>query len=297
MLHSRLLDVPICVLDVETTGASIDYGDRVTELGIVRIERGEVVARYEQLVNPGRRISGGASAITGITSEMLADQPAFCDVWEHARVLLQGSILVGHNVGFDLSFLAGECRRFCGALCDALGDIHVLDTVRIARKQLGRGGNGLQRLAGRLGLAPASAHRAMVDCETTAGVLHKLIEPHGAWQITVQRACELQGGAWMLSDVRTRTSVLPAEISEALTDGSAVQIRYLDARNIRTDRVVTPRFVRRIGGSLTLVAHCHLKNEQRMFKIDRIISVLPVPAVGLELFAPIMVRNVEAEIA
>ncbi len=301
MQHSsspRLFDLPICVLDVETTGASMDYGDRVTELGIVRLEGGQVVQRFEQLVNPGRHISGGASAITGITDEMVAGQPSFADVWESARSMLTGAILVGHNVAFDLAFLAGECRRLgSGGLCELLGDGHVLDTVRLARRQLGRGGNGLQRLAGRLGLSPASAHRALVDCETTAFVLHKLLEPHGGWQVFLDRACELQGGAWRLGDVRAQRSALPTEISEALIDGSAVQIRYLDARNNRSERVVTPRFVRRVGGSLTLIAHCHLKNEQRMFKIDRIVSVTPSPAVGLELFPPIMPRNVEAEIA
>lgn len=160
MLSARLFDLPIAVFDVETTGASVDYGDRIVEIGIVRIERGEVVGAFEQLVNPSRRISGGASAITGITNEMLVSQPAFCDVWSHAKKLFEDAIVVGHNVGFDIAFLMGECRRLGCKLCDVVGDLHVLDTVRIARKQLGRGGNGLQRLASRLDIVSAGAHRA-----------------------------------------------------------------------------------------------------------------------------------------
>ena len=51
LLHP-LSQIPIAVLDVETTGASADWGDRVIELGIVRIENGRRVAEYQQLLNP-----------------------------------------------------------------------------------------------------------------------------------------------------------------------------------------------------------------------------------------------------
>ncbi|MBC7783802.1 MAG: WYL domain-containing protein [Burkholderiales bacterium] len=276
MLTTRLFDIPICVLDLETTGASVEYGDRVVEIGILRIENGQVVRSVDQLVNPGRHISGGASAITGITLDMLMDKPCFGDCWQEVLELLNGAIVVGHNVGFDLSFLHGECRRLRVQFCEMLGDPSVLDTVRIARKQFGRGGNGLQRLAARLGIIPAGAHRALVDCHTTHRVLHEMLHPHGGWDVTLERANELQGIHLKLSAMPGGKTVLPTEIAEALVDGSRVRISYLDAKNRRSDREVTPKFVRRISGALTLVAHCHLKEEQRMFKIDRIISTTSV---------------------
>lgn len=271
MLSARLFDLPIAVFDVETTGASVDYGDRIVELGIVRIERGEVVGAFEQLVNPSRRISGGASAITGITNEMLVSQPAFCDVWSHAKKLFEDAIVVGHNVGFDIAFLMGECRRLGCKLCDVVGDLHVLDTVRIARKQLGRGGNGLQRLASRLDIVSAGAHRALVDCHTTANVLHKLLEPHGAWEVTLERACALQGRSLTLATTIQRKSAVPEAITDAMLDGSACQITYVDASLTQTTRAITPRHVRRIKGALMLIAQCHRSNELRSFKVDRIV--------------------------
>ncbi len=276
MLLSRLFDIPLCVLDFETTGASIEYGDRVTEIGIIRIEQGQIVDQIDQLVNPCRHITGGASAITGITDEMLVGQPQFIDLWPRVQGILSGSVIVGHNIGFDLSFLHGECRRLRVDVNEALHNPPILDTVRIARRQFGRGGNGLQRLASRLGIYPQAAHRALVDCDTTIRVLYQMLHPHGGWEVTLARVLELQGAGISLQNISSNPNVLPAEIAEALIDGIRVKISYLDARNNRSEREVTPKYVRRISGALTLIAHCHLKNDQRMFKLDRIISAEPL---------------------
>ena len=68
-LISKLRDIPLAVVDVETTGASADWGDRVIEIGIVRVEGGRTVAEYQQLVDPQQRISRGITFLTGITPE------------------------------------------------------------------------------------------------------------------------------------------------------------------------------------------------------------------------------------
>ena len=102
---------PIACLDVETTGASSELGDRIVEIGIVRYEYGKVVAEYQQLIDPRRRISPGASAITGITDEMCKGQPTFGQAWPKCREMLLGAALLGHNIPFDLSFLMREAAR------------------------------------------------------------------------------------------------------------------------------------------------------------------------------------------
>ena len=76
-LLQPLIDVPIAVVDTETTGASAALGHKIIEIGIVRIERGQVVARYEQLVDPGRRISPGVTYLTGITQAIVDGQARF----------------------------------------------------------------------------------------------------------------------------------------------------------------------------------------------------------------------------
>ena len=270
-----LFDLPLCVIDVETTGAAIAYGDRVVEIGVARIERGQVVATYQQLLDPGRPMSGGAAAVTGITNQMLLDQPTFEAVWPVVKPLLAGGVIVGHNVQFDLSFFDGECRRFGSSLRGELGEYAVLDTVRIARKQFGRGGNGLQRLAQRLEIPVCTAHRALADVLTTAAVLEKMLSVVGGWGITLGQAIALQGGPARPIADPTRKQIVSEEVSVALVAGQRVCITYLDAKQTQSRRTVTPMFVRRIKGVATLYAHCHLRNEQRTFKLDRIIAAVP----------------------
>src|SRR5918998_6857101 len=94
-LVQQLCDTPIAVLDVETTGASADFGHRVIELGIVRLEGGRVVAEYQQLMDPERRISPGVTALTGISQDMVAGQPRFSDQLPAALNLLQGALVMG----------------------------------------------------------------------------------------------------------------------------------------------------------------------------------------------------------
>ena len=269
-----LRETPLAFVDVETTGASADFGHRVIEIGICRIEGGRVVAEYDQLIDPQRRISPGVTALTGISPAMVAGKPTFRDQFPAMLPLLQGAIVLGHNVRFDLSFLRREFRRAGTELSHALGDsVHVLDTVRIARRRFGRGGNALQSLAPRLGYQPTTAHRALADAQTTAFVFEKLMEPVGGWSCCVCDAIKEQGGPMGLMPANPRESLLPLELEEALEQQSAVLMEYLDARQARTHRLVQPLSVRRANGELLLIAHCHMRNDRRTFKLDRIVQL------------------------
>ena len=250
----------------------------------MRIEWGQVVAEYQQLIDPQRRISLGVTALTGISQAMVDGQPTFVDQFPAAMQLLKGAIVLGHNVRFDLSFLRKEFRR-CGCeIVQALEDAPVLDTVRIARRRFGRGGNGLQALAPRLGVFPSVAHRALADAQTTARVFEKLMEPVGGWGMCLCDAIREQGGPMGLLPVNPRESLLPLELEEALEQRKPVMMEYLDARQSRTNRVIEPLHVRRRNGQLMLVAHCHLRGEQRTFKLERIVQLsrlesAPAPAI------------------
>src|SRR5215216_646421 len=140
-LLQPIREIPLAFVDVETTGASADFGHRVIEIGISRVENGQVTAEYERLFDPQRKISAGVTALTGITQAMVTGQPVFTDELPRMLELLQGAIVVGHNVRFDLGFLRKEFRRARrGEMIELLGDVPVLDTVRIARRRFGRGG-------------------------------------------------------------------------------------------------------------------------------------------------------------
>ena len=68
----------LIVLDFETTGLSPNVGDRAIEIGAVRLEKGEVVERFQALMNPGKPVSGFIENYTGITNRMLS-KAAPCD--------------------------------------------------------------------------------------------------------------------------------------------------------------------------------------------------------------------------
>ena len=284
-----LRDTPLAFVDVETTGASADFGHRVIEIGVCRVEGGAVVAEYQQLIDPGRKIGPGVTALTGIAQSMVEGQPAFTDQLPRLLPLLQGAVVLGHNVRFDLGFLRREFRRCGTEITTALGEgTHVLDTVRIARRRFGRGGNGLQALAPRLGYQPTTAHRALADAQTTAFVFNKLMEPVGGWSCCVCDAIREQGGPMGLMPVTPRESLLPLELEEALEQKCAVMMEYLDARQKRTQRVIEPLTVRRSGGELLLVAWCHMRNDRRTFKLERIVQMSRVdkPEDGAQATAP-----------
>lgn len=152
--------------------------------------------------------------------------------------LLQGAIILGHNIRFDLGFLRKEFRRAGKQIVEVLGELPVLDTVRIARRRFGRGGNALQSLAPRLGVFPSVAHRALADAQTTAHVFERLMEPLGGWQISLCDAVAEQGGPMGLLPVNPRESLLPLELEEALDQRKPVMMEYLDARESRTRRVI-----------------------------------------------------------
>lgn len=273
-LLDKLRDLTIAVVDVETTGASPRFGDRCTEVGIARYEGGKLAAEYAQLVCPGRPIPASIVRLTGISNDMVADQPPLAERLGEMVEHLRADIVVGHNVRFDLGFLAAEFRRAGTTLTNELGNPHVLDTVRIARRQFGRGGNGLQKLSHRLGVTPTAAHRALADAVTTGQVLEIMLAPHGGWDMPLVDVLRVQGGPMPLERAPEPGLVdLPPALMEAIDTRSAVVMTYLDARRKETQRTVEPLEIRRGRGTASLVAWCRMRQDRRTFKVDRIVRV------------------------
>jgi len=275
-LIQRLRELPFAFVDVETTGASADFGHRVIEMGIARVEGGKIVSEYSKLLDPQRRVSAAITALTGISQEMVEGQPTFSAELPAMLELLRGAIIVGHNVRFDLGFMLKEFRAARMEMVNAIGDVPVLDTVKIARRRFGRGGNGLQRLARRLGMEPPVAHRALADVLTTVGVFERMLEPIGGWELQLADVLMAQGGKMGLLPINPRESLLPLELEEALDMKKPVRMEYLDARKAMTCRVIRPLTVRRVGGELMLVAWCEMREAKRTFKIERIVRLVRV---------------------
>ena len=101
----------VVILDFETTGLSPDGGDRAIEIGAVKIEGGQVIGRFQELMNPGQRISGFIESYTGITNAMLADARPCSQVMRDFAGFIEGYNLVAHNASFDKRFLDAELER------------------------------------------------------------------------------------------------------------------------------------------------------------------------------------------
>ncbi len=107
-------------LDVESTG--LEEIDRVVSIGIVALKNGEVNEIYE-LLNEGKKISSLASSINHITNEMLKDRPKFQESEAYKFLQkhnTQETIIVGHNVKFDLEKLSSSGFDFVGRVIDTL---------------------------------------------------------------------------------------------------------------------------------------------------------------------------------
>jgi DNA polymerase-3 subunit epsilon len=115
------------IVDVETTGGS-PFFSRIIEIGLLRVERGEVVEEFQTLVNPGVEIPEFITRMTGISDRHVKNKPTFVDIAEDLLSKFEDSIFVAHNVAFDYGFLKAEFYRAGLAFsCDTLC------TVRLSR--------------------------------------------------------------------------------------------------------------------------------------------------------------------
>jgi len=101
-------NLPVIVLDFETSGLSPQYGGRAIEIGAVLIENNRVTDRFQSLMNPGFRISPFIESYTGINNDMVAAAPPCEAVIEQFVEFMGDHPLVAHNASFDRRFLDSE---------------------------------------------------------------------------------------------------------------------------------------------------------------------------------------------
>lgn len=172
-------EAPLCFLDCETTGLDPFHGDRICEIALVRVEKGITTKTFEALIDPQREISLGAFFINGIKPEMLYGKPQFIELVPEVLESIQGAVLVGHNVIFDINFLREELRRVGMNLKETLS----VDTLKLARRKFSFPSFALSQLAQSLGVDIPKAgadesrrlHRAMSDVLVLRDVFERLI--------------------------------------------------------------------------------------------------------------------------
>jgi DNA polymerase III subunit epsilon len=158
------MDTPLLAfLDLETTGFSPKRGDKILEIAIVTTDlEGNVLDKYETIINPKREITG--VEIHQITAEMVKHAPTISEVLDDLLHHLQGKVIVGHNVSFDLRFLNFELSRQTKLQVKSQG----ICTMSMSRKILPElPVRRLDAFCSFFDIKLNDAHSALGDCEAT----------------------------------------------------------------------------------------------------------------------------------
>jgi DNA polymerase-3 subunit alpha (Gram-positive type) len=165
------IDTTYCVLDLETTGLSAKT-EKITEIGIMKIQNGEVVDKFCEFVNPEKPIPQRVQEVTNITDDMVKDAPTIDVLFPKVLEFIKGSVLVAHNAVFDIGFLKNVAKELGYEF-----DYTYVDTLPLARKlypELKK--HKLGKIAEHLKIKVEVAHRALDDVDTTVKVLKEMMK-------------------------------------------------------------------------------------------------------------------------
>ena len=171
----KLLDQTYVVFDFETTGFNAGGADSIIEIGAVKMKGGEILERYDELINPGRPLPAKITEITNITDLMLEDKDNEENAVKRFIEWFSDLPMVAHNAKFDVSFLEMAYKKY------NLGEFKnpVIDTLELSRTlDNNYARHGLSALVKRYNVPwdEESHHRGDYDAEGTALVLYKMLE-------------------------------------------------------------------------------------------------------------------------
>ena len=271
---TMLSEAKLVVLDVETTGLSPAMGDRVVELGIVACQGEQESGRLSRLVNPERPIPWAAQRVHGISDQDVSKCPSFKEIAEEIGSTLVDSWIVGHNVRFDTGFMAMELQQ-AGCSVTPLG---CLDTCQLASALWDFPNYKLETIVNALGIPKTRLHRALDDAVVTREVFLRVTQELGGWDaLTIDVLMRLHRCEPLWP--RDPKGDLPKSLYDALTNGSSLSIRYVNAEGLSSSRVIHPEASFASGRYTYIRAFCEKSSETRTFRLDRIIVEEPTSSV------------------
>ena len=163
------------VFDLETTGLKSNEGDSIIEIGAVKMENGKIVDRFDELIDPGKKLDPKIIEITNITDEMVKGKPSEKDMIIKFMDWCGNYPLVAHNAHFDLSFLEMAYLKY------DLGRIKntIIDTLGLSRYlESHEKYHNLATLVKRYNIEwdEDKHHRADYDSEGTALIFYKMLK-------------------------------------------------------------------------------------------------------------------------
>jgi DNA polymerase-3 subunit epsilon len=149
----------IC-LDCESTGLDPEK-DRIIEIAATKFTFDGILEEFQTLIDPECPIPKTSQDIHNISAEMLSGKPKVKEILPDFFRFIDGHILVGHGIGFDISLIAAEARR--ADLPNNILKQPSIDTLRMARLYGESPINSLEMLRKHFNVAAEGAHRAMSD--------------------------------------------------------------------------------------------------------------------------------------
>lgn len=175
--------------DLETTG-TLSHLDHIVEIGAVRFVEGQPKDRYQQLVSIEGPIPEQASAVNGITDEMLKNQPSIVEVLPAFAEFCGSSLMVAHNAPFDFQFLLRAIEEHRTPAPRGL----VLDTCQLARKSFpGLANYKLSTLCSYLKIDSDNFHRAEADAISCGYLFNHILQKNSFSPANVQELVKLSG--------------------------------------------------------------------------------------------------------
>lgn len=179
-LRQDLANATFVVVDLETTGLKPGPA-AITEIAAIQVTNGRFTAEFHTLVNPGRKVPVAITQLTGITDDMLQDQPRIETIFPRLYAFLSSSVIVAHHADFDLNFLNFDARRLLST--PLLNP--TLCTLKLARRLLPNlRSRSLDAVANHLGVSCLNRHRALGDARITAEIFLILLDQLSAHRVT-----------------------------------------------------------------------------------------------------------------
>ena len=170
-----MLDQTYVVFDFETTGFNAGGADSIIEIGAVKIKNGEILEKYDELINPGRPLPQKIIDVTNITDDMLEGKDNEENAVKRFIAWFGDCPMVAHNAKFDVSFLEMAYKKYnLGTFTNP-----VIDTLELSRtldNTYAR--HSLSALVKRYEVPwdESAHHRGDYDAEGTALVFHKMLK-------------------------------------------------------------------------------------------------------------------------
>jgi DNA polymerase-3 subunit epsilon len=198
----RLAALSYPVLDTETTGLDPE-ADELIAIGAVRIVNRRILTHetFDQLIDPHRAVSPESVRIHGLSRALLEGRPDVAEVLPRFARFAEDTVLVGHNVAFDMRFLAAKEARTGVRLTQPVLDTLLLSPVVHPQEQ----DHSLEAIADRLGVSIVGRHTALGDALVTAEIFLRLL------RLLEERGIETLGQA-----LEAARRTLHARVSESL---------------------------------------------------------------------------------